>query len=225
MDPNYSESDDEYFAPCQTPQESQTRSTDYLKKPSMNQHAQKISATTSQRAQQSTQKISVTSELDLPPSGSEDDDETWLTELIGSEAVSQIAVEEFAQMEEYLMDINLSRISTSVTGYQPVSSYVTNGVVTQSVAELDLPLTPLSSDTNECHLPRPMFRDGDEDSLPLTQVLDLVEHIACSTHDMTTSVHESNSLTHSGFQMATLVGQIQLSGSTESCQAPTKNAL
>ena len=46
----------------------------------MNQHAQQISATTSQRAQQTTQQISATSGLDLPQSGSEDEDEAWPTE-------------------------------------------------------------------------------------------------------------------------------------------------
>ena len=46
----------------------------------MNQHAQQISATTSQRAQQTTQQISATSKLDLPQSGSEDEDEAWPTE-------------------------------------------------------------------------------------------------------------------------------------------------
>ena len=77
------------------PRESQTRSTDYLKKPSMNQHAQQISATTSQRAQQSTQQISAPSRLNLPQSGSENDDETWLTELTGREAVSNAAAEAY----------------------------------------------------------------------------------------------------------------------------------
>ena len=48
----------------------------------MKQHAQQISATTSQHAQRSTQQISATTELDLPQSESKNDDETWLTELI-----------------------------------------------------------------------------------------------------------------------------------------------
>ena len=63
----------------------------------MNQHAQQISATTSQRAQRSTQQISATTELDLPQTGSEDDDETWLIELIGSEATGphEAAKQEF----------------------------------------------------------------------------------------------------------------------------------
>ena len=65
---------------CQAPRESQTRSSGYLKKSSMNQHAQQISATTSQRAHQTTQQISATSELDLPQSRSEDEDEAWPTE-------------------------------------------------------------------------------------------------------------------------------------------------
>ena len=58
--------------PFQTSRECQTRFTEILKKSSMNQHAQIISAMSTQRAKQ----ISPTVELDLPQSGSEDDDET-----------------------------------------------------------------------------------------------------------------------------------------------------
>ena len=70
--------------PCQTPRECQTRSTATLKKPSMKQHTQQIFATTSQCAQRFTQQISATTEPDLLQFGSENDDETWLTEFIGS---------------------------------------------------------------------------------------------------------------------------------------------
>ena len=70
--------------PCQAPRESQTRSPDYLKKSSMNQR--------------STQQTSAPSRLDLPQSGSEDDDETWLTELKGCEASSP-AAEAYNQLE------------------------------------------------------------------------------------------------------------------------------
>ena len=45
---------------CQTPRESQTRSPDYLKKLSMNQHAQQNSATSQLRGQYSTQQNSAT---------------------------------------------------------------------------------------------------------------------------------------------------------------------
>ena len=74
------------------PRESHTRSSDYLKKPSMNQHDQQISATTPQRAQLTTQQISVTTELDFPQSGSENDDEAWLTELTGSKITTPTEV-------------------------------------------------------------------------------------------------------------------------------------
>ena len=77
----------------------------------MNQQAQQISATTSQRAQQTTQQISATSEPDLPHNqpGSEDEDETWLMEPTGSEAVSPInaAAEACNQLEEYWKTISL----------------------------------------------------------------------------------------------------------------------
>ena len=73
-DPNLLESRSK-VSTCQARRESQTRSSDYLKKSSMNPHAQQISATTSQRAQQTTQQISATSGLDLPQSRSEDEDE------------------------------------------------------------------------------------------------------------------------------------------------------
>ena len=109
--------------------ESQTRSPDYLKKPSMNQHAQQISATLPQRAQRTTQQISATSELDLPQSGSEDEDEMWLTELNGSEAGSttKAAAEAYTQLEEYLKAID--------TFYQHLKTH------NQSVAEPNLPRT------------------------------------------------------------------------------------
>ena len=63
--------------PCQTPRECQTRSTALLKKSSMKQTAQQISAT---------------SELDLPQPGSEDDDETWLTGPTGCKTTTSIKV-------------------------------------------------------------------------------------------------------------------------------------
>ena len=54
MDPNFSEPEDN--APCLTQREFLTRSTAILKKTSMNQHAQQISATPTHRAQPTIQK-------------------------------------------------------------------------------------------------------------------------------------------------------------------------
>ena len=44
----------------------------------------------------------------------------------------------------------------------------------------------------ECGLPGPMSRDDDEDSSPLTQDLDLAQHIPCSTRDLATEGHLSS---------------------------------
>ena len=93
----------------------------------MNQHTQQISPTTLQRAQRYTKQISAITELDLPQSGSEDDDETWFNELIGSEATGahEAAKEAYIQFEEYLKIISPSR----------------QNLKTQSVGEPDLPRT------------------------------------------------------------------------------------
>ena len=170
--------------PCQTPRECQTRSPDYLKKPSMNQHAQQISATTSQHAEQSTQQISATPELELPQSGSEDDDEAWLTDFKGCEAPSR-AAEAYTQLDEYWK---------TTSPFHPTPT-------THSVAEPVLLRTPdsaLSASADSCDLPGPLSRDDDEDSSPRTQDLDLAEHTSCSTRDLTTLGQESTALTHQG---------------------------
>ena len=70
-------------APCQTPRECQTRSYASGKKPSKHQQAQHLSATTT--------TTKTNSELDLPQSGSEDDDEAWLTESTESWAKAEPA--------------------------------------------------------------------------------------------------------------------------------------
>ena len=98
--------------------------------------------------------------------GSEDDDEAWLTELIGFEAVSpiNIAAEAYTQAEDCWKTIN--------PPLQTLKIY--------SVAEPDLPQTPdlpLSANANECNLPGPLSRDDDEDSSPRTQDMDLAKHI------------------------------------------------
>ena len=206
MDPNFSEDDDdEIFTPCQTPRESQTRSTDYLKKPSMNQHAQQISATTSQRAQRSTQQISAPSRLDLPQSGSEDNDEAWLTELTGCKISSKAIDEAYYQWEREWRARNPPHLTPR----------------TQSEADPDLLRKPdpatFANGNKVSDLPGPLSWDDDEDSSPRTQELDLAEHSSCSTSDLTTLGQESTTLTHTGFRMLTLV-DCQLTGNTESCQ-------
>ena len=139
--------------PCQTPRECQTRSNAILKKPSMNEHAQQISATTSQHVQRSTQQLSANPEMDLPQSGSEDEDETWLTEPTGSKVTTRtgVVLESDSPAEVHL---------NSVEAFHQHRK-------TQPVAEPDLPRTPdpaLSDHAKECVLPGPLSRDDDEDS-------------------------------------------------------------
>ena len=70
----------------------------------MNQHAQQMSQTTTARARSTTQQISSPTELDLPQSGYEDEDEAWLTELIGSEVASMIDSESAHSIEKIVED-------------------------------------------------------------------------------------------------------------------------
>ena len=109
----------------------------------MKQHAQQISATTSQRAQRSTQQISATTELDLPQTGSEDDGETLLIELIGSEATGPHEAAKQAYIQHW-------------EGYWKTVSPSRQNLKTRSVAEPDLPRTQdpaISANANECDLP------------------------------------------------------------------------
>ena len=147
---------------CQAPRESQTRSSDYLKKSSMNQHAQQISATTSQRAQRTTQQISATSELDLPQSGSEDEDEAWPTE--GTNERIQAANE-----------LGFPQYPKTTPSADPVL------LRTQFPAN--------SANANEGDLPGPQSRDDDEDSSPFVQDLDLEDSTSCSNRETTTRGH------------------------------------
>ena len=166
----------------------------------MNKHAQQISTTTSQRAQRSTQQISATTELEMPQTGSEDDDESWLTELKGGEAPSR-AAEACTQLDEY---------------WKPISPFHLNPT-THSVAEPDLLRTPdsaLSASADSCDLPGPLSRDDDEDSSPRAQDLDLAEHTSCSTRDLTTIGQESIALTHQGLEI----------GNPTSCKDPPGSA-
>ena len=169
----------------------------------MNQHTQQISPTTLQRAQRYTKQISAITELDLPQSGSEDDDETWFTELIGSEATGahEAAKEAYIQFEEYLTIFSPSR----------------QDLKTQSVGEPDLPrttqplVTPISAapctiSGYGCDLPGPQSQNDDEDSSPCVQDSHLAEHPQYSSYDMTTFGHEDETFTTQfGFEMATRV--------------------
>ena len=142
--------------------------------------------------QQTTQQIPARPELDLPQSGSKDDDETWLTEPTGCKTTTtpKVAAEAIIAAEA----INAAEACSSAEDpFHPHPK-------TQPVAEPDLPRTqaPANSDhAKECDLPGPLSRDDDEDSSPLIKDLDLADHIPCSTRDMTTSGHDESTLTHS----------------------------
>ena len=138
------------------PRESQTRSSDYLKKSSMNQHAQQISAT---------------SELDLPQSGSEDEDEAWPTEGT-NERIQAAKQRMFPQHPKTTLSADPVLLRTQFPA--------------------------LSANANECDLPGPLSRDDDEDSSPLVQDLDLEDNTSCSKRDVTTYGQTNNTLTHSG---------------------------
>ena len=157
---------------CQTPRECQTRSYATLKgKSSMIQRS-----TPNASAKQ------LYTELDLPQSGSGDDDETWFTELTGikntttTEAVSE-------------SDMPADKHLNSVEAFHQHPR-------TRSAAEPDLPRTP-SDHVKERDLPGPLSRDDDEDSSPYVQDLDSADHVPCSSSTMTTSGHNDKTLTHS----------------------------
>ena len=156
---------------CQTPRECQTRSSNYLKKSSMDKPTQQIPAIT---------------ELDLPQSGSEDDDETWLTGSNRYNTTTPIKVAAEA----------INAAEACQKSEDPFHQHSK----TQPVAEPALPRTPdpaTSANAFECGSPGPLSRDDDEDSSPIVLDLDLADHVPCSNCDMTTSGHENPTLTHS----------------------------
>ena len=132
---------------CQTPRECQTRSPDSLKKSSMNEHAQQTSAT---------------SKLDLPQSGSEDDDETWLIGSTGCKTTTTIKVPASA--------------SSAAEACRAAEDPFHRHSKTQPVAEPQPPRT-------RCDLPGPQSQDDDEDSSPVVQELDRAEHTQCSSNN------------------------------------------
>ena len=156
---------------CQTPRECQTRSYAPLKK--------------SSTIRQTNQHLSATAELDLPQSGSEDDDETWLTEPTGCKTThpTKVAAEATNAAEACW--------APNPVAMDPFRSHPK----TQPVAEPDLPRTTTA--TRGCDLPGFRSQDDDEDSSPIVQKPDRAEHPRCSSYRYT--------LTQSGFLMATLV--------------------
>ena len=131
----------------------------------MNQHTQQIFATTSQRAQQITQQISATSELDLPQSRFQDEDEAWPTE----KANEKIQAANVAMFPQY-----------------PKTPSVSEPILPRNYEPIHTPISAAQCTINgsECDLPGPVSRYDDEDSSPLVQNLDLAQHIPCSTRDM-----------------------------------------
>ena len=149
----------------------------------MKQHTQQISATISQCAQRSTPQISATTEPDLPQFGSEDDDETWLTELIGSKATGPHEAPKQAYIQAWGIfwsnnDPSHQNLKTQ-PGADPVLPRITVPVVaTKSAA-------PCSTIGYGCDLPGPQSQDDDEDSSPIVQELDRAEHTQCSNYHST----------------------------------------
>ena len=162
-----------------------------------------ISAITSQRAQQTTPQIPPTVESDSPQSGSKDEDEAWPAE--GTNEGIQAANE--AKFPQY---------PKTILSADPVLLQTQNPA--NSAEQIKTPISAAQCQIYGSTLPGPQSQDDDEDSSPHVQDLDLANHALCSNHDMTTSGHGNNALTHFWFRMATLVGQRQLTGNTESCQ-------
>ena len=122
---------------------------------------------TLQHVQQSTQQTSAISELDLPQSGSEDDDETWLTEPNGCKTTSTIKV--------------AAEVHSAAEAYSVAKNPFHQHSKTQPVAEPDLPKTTIV--TRGRDLPGPQSQDDDEDSSPIVQELDRAEHTQCSSNN------------------------------------------
>ena len=148
-------------SPCQAPRECQTRSTALLKKPSM---------------KQSTQQISATAGLDLPQSGSEDDDETWLIGPTGCKTTTttKVAAEACSESEDPFHQHSKTQLVAD-----PILPRITVPIVTTTSA------APCSTIGHGCDLPGPQSRDDDEDSSPFVQELDRAEHTQCSNYHST----------------------------------------
>ena len=149
----------EKVTPCQTPRECQTRSPDYLKKPSMTQHHASAKQTSSS---------------DLPQSGSEDDDETRLAEFAGCHNKAELRTAEPPEIKEAAFHPN------------PTTQPVAEPALPRTDEPMFTPISAAQCTINgsECDLPGPVSRYDDEDSSPLVQNLDLAQHIPCSTRDM-----------------------------------------
>ena len=105
--------------------------------------------------EQTNQHNFATAELDLPQSGSEDDDETWLIEPTGCKTTNPIKVAAEA--------INAAE---ACWAHNPVAvDPFRSRPKTQPVAEPDLPT--ISTATHGCGLPGPQSQDDDEDSSPI----------------------------------------------------------
>ena len=125
-----------------------------------------------------------TKELDLPQSGSEDEDATWLAEFTGSQNKAESRAAEARDTKETTFQRNPKILSVADPG----------------LPRIDEPITMPRRDGSERDLPGPPSRDDDEDSSPLIKDLDLTDHIPCSNRDMTTSGHYDYdaTLTHEG---------------------------
>ena len=134
----------------------------------------------------------------MPQSGSDDDDETWLTGTSGCKTTTSIkvAAEAISAAEEcWVHDSDAKDPFHHLSKTQPVAEpdlpRITAPVVTTTSA------APCSTIGHGSDLPGPLSQDDDEDSSPLIQELDRAEHTQCSsnyltlTHSLGASAHGS----------------------------------
>ena len=110
------------------------------------------------------------SELDLPQSGSEDEDETWLAEFTGSQNKAETRAAEAQGHKEATFQPNPTDQLCADPGLPRTHEPI---VTPRSAAQCSI-------NGSERNLPGPLSLDDDEDSSPLIQDLDLADHVPCS---------------------------------------------
>ena len=146
-------------------------------------------------------------ESDLPQSRPEDDVETWLAELKRKRIKSGLLAPRTLE-EQDIIDAMFQLKPKNPLSVNPVFQW------TQNPPNSSEPINTLIS-AAQCQingstngLPEPQYQDDDEDSSPRVQELDQEEPYLCSNLKMTTSGHAStDTLTHFGFQMATMLSE------------------
>ena len=129
---------------------------------------------------QTAQQTSATSKLDLPQSGSEDEDETWLIEPTGCKTTTRNKVPASA--------------SSAAEACRAAEDPFHRRSKTQPVAEPDLLKTMIVARGRE--LPGPRSQDDDEDSSPIVQESDQTEHTQCSSNNHPTLMPSRGASAH-----------------------------